>query len=154
MSAAGYRWRQLNQKQREELLEWRKAHGYPWHSSPHRPIFGHLRFLVSASCYEHRHYIGQSLARMDNFAGNLLAMLRVHANQTFAWCVLPNHYHALVEAADIKRLVYQIGAASRPHFARLEHRRTDSRAKSFLPCRRARDAFGSALLGDVELRSP
>ena len=36
-------------------------------------------------------------------------MLATHANQTFAWCVLPNHYHALVEAADIKRLVYQLG---------------------------------------------
>ena len=96
MSAAGYRWRQLNQKQREELLEWRKARGYPWHSPPHRPNFGHLRFLVSAACYKHRHYIGQSLARMDNSAGNLLAVLRVHANQTFACCVLPNHYHALV----------------------------------------------------------
>jgi putative transposase len=39
----------------------------------------------------------------------LLAVLAAHANQTFAWCVLPNHYHALVEAADIKRLVYQLG---------------------------------------------
>src|SRR5438093_11239795 len=92
----GYLWRQLNQKQREELLEWRKARGYPWHSPPHRPNFGHLRFLVSAACYEHRHYIGHSLARMDNFAGNLLAVLAAHANQTFAWRMLPNHHHALV----------------------------------------------------------
>ena len=46
---------------------------------------------------------------MDNFAGDLLAVLAAHANQTFAWCVLPNHYHALVEAADIKRLIYQLG---------------------------------------------
>ena len=109
MSAAGYRWRQLNQKQREELLKWRKARGYPWHSPPHRSNFGHLRFLVSAACYEHRHYIGQSLARMDNFAGNLLAVLEAYTDQTFAWCMLPNHYHALVETADIKRLIYQLG---------------------------------------------
>ena len=46
---------------------------------------------------------------MDNFAGNLLAVLEAHANQTFAWCVLPNHYHALVETADIKGLIYQLG---------------------------------------------
>jgi len=89
MSAAGYLWRQLNQKQREELLEWRKMRGYPWHSPPHRPNFGHLRFLVSAACYEHRHYIGHSLPRIDNFAGDVLAVLAAHANQTFAWCVLP-----------------------------------------------------------------
>ena len=46
---------------------------------------------------------------MDNFAGDLLAALSAHANQTFAWCVVPNHYHTLVEAADIKSLIYQIG---------------------------------------------
>jgi putative transposase len=109
MSAAGYLWRQLNQKQREELLEWRKMRGYPWHSPPHRPNFGHLRFLVSAACYEHRDYIGHCPARMDKFAADLLALLAAHANQTVAWCVLPNHYHALVEAADVKRLVYQLG---------------------------------------------
>ena len=145
MSATGYLWRQLNQKQREELLEWRKIRGYPCHSPPHRPNFGHLRFLISAACYEHRHYIGHSLARIDNFVGGLLAVLAAHANQTFAWCVLPNHYHAVVEAADIKRLVYQLGAASRPHFTRLECRRTHPRTKGFLPRCRARDAFGSTL---------
>lgn len=127
--------------------------GYPWHSLPHRPNFGHLRFPISAACYEHRDYIGQSLLRIDNFAADLLAVLAAHSNQTFAWCVLPNHYHALVEAADIKLLVYQFGAASRPHFARLERRTTDSQAKNFLPCCRARDAFGSTLLGDIELCS-
>jgi REP-associated tyrosine transposase len=109
MSATGYLWRQLNPKQREELLEWRKARGHPWHSPPHRPNFGHLRFHISAACYEHRDHIGQSLPRIDNFTRDLLAVLAAHANQTFAWCVLPNHYHALVEAADIKRLVYQLG---------------------------------------------
>src|SRR4030095_3361244 len=60
MAAARYLWRQLNQKQREELLAWRKERDYPWHSPQHRPNFGHLRFLISAACYEHRHYIGYS----------------------------------------------------------------------------------------------
>jgi hypothetical protein len=42
MAAARYLWRQLNQKQREELLAWRKERDYPWHSPQHRPNFGHL----------------------------------------------------------------------------------------------------------------
>jgi putative transposase len=109
MSGTGYLWRQLNSKQREELLQWRKMRGHPWHSPPHRPNFGHLRFLVSSACYEHRRVIGHSLLRLEHFAADLLAVLAAHANQTFAWCVLPNHYHALVEAADIKRLIYQLG---------------------------------------------
>jgi putative transposase len=102
---ARYLWRRLNGRQREELLAWREARGYPWHSPPHRPNFGHLRFLISAACYEHHHYIGRSPARMDNFARELLALFGAHATQTFAWCVLPNHYHVLAEAGDIKRLL-------------------------------------------------
>jgi putative transposase len=109
MAAARYLWRQLNQKQREELLAWRKERDYPWHSPQHRPNFGHLRFLISAACYEHRHYVGYSLERMDSFSRDLLAVLATHASQTFAWCVLPNHYRALVETPKIKQLLHELG---------------------------------------------
>ena len=109
MSAVLYLWRRLNQKQREELLAWRKTRGHPWHSPPHRPNFGHLRFLISGSCFEHRHHIGRSPERMDNFSRDLLAVFAAHARQTFAWCVLPNHYHALVEAPDVKALLRDLG---------------------------------------------
>ena len=109
MSAPRYLWRQLNEKQRAELLAWRKTRGYPWHSPPHRPNFGHLRFLISASCFEHRHYIGHSPERMDNFLRDLLAVFATHGGQTFAWCILPNHYHALVETPDLKALLREVG---------------------------------------------
>jgi putative transposase len=109
MSAPRYVWRQLHKKQRAELLAWRKQRGYPWHSPPHRSNFGHLRFLISASCYEHRHYIGYTPERMDLFSCDLLMTFTAHAKQTFAWCVLPNHYHALVEAPDIKLLLHELG---------------------------------------------
>ena len=109
MSSPRYLWRDLNEKQRAELLAWRKERGYPWHSPPHRPNFGHLRFLISASCYEHRHHIGKSPERMDLCSRELLKLLNHHARQTFAWCILPNHYHVLVEAPDIKALLYELG---------------------------------------------
>jgi putative transposase len=109
MSAPRYLWRQLNEKQRAELLAWRRTRGYPWHSPPHRPNFGHLRFLISASCFEHRHYIGYGRERMDNFSRDLLAVFATHTAQTFAWCVLPNHYHALVETPDVKALLRELG---------------------------------------------
>jgi len=109
MSAPRFLWRQMNPKQRGELLVWRKDRGYPWHSPAHRPNFGHCRFLISAACYEHHHYIGQNPERMDNFSRDLLAVFAAYAHQTFAWCVLPNHYHALVEAPDIKRLLHELG---------------------------------------------
>ncbi len=109
MSRPQYLWRRLAPKQREELLAWRKERGYPWHSPPHRPNFGHLRFLISAACFEHRHLIGQTPERMEIFSRDLLALLACQASQTFAWCVLPNHYHVLVEAPDIKALLHELG---------------------------------------------
>ena len=109
MSAPRYLWRQLNEKQRAELLLWRRARGYPWHSPPHHPNFGHLRFLISASCFEHRYYIGHTTQRMDNFFARSGGCVRGAREQTFAWCVLPNHYHALVEAPDVKALLHELG---------------------------------------------
>jgi putative transposase len=109
MSKPRYLWRKLTPKQRDELLVWRKDRGQPWHSPPHRPNFGHLRFLISAACYEHHHYIGDSLERMDAFSRDLIEVFTAHASQTFAWCVLPNHYHALVEAPNVKDLLRELG---------------------------------------------
>jgi len=76
---------------------------------PHRPNFGHLRFLISASCFEHHQYIGHSPERMENFSRDLMAVFAAHTTQTFAWCVLPNHYHALVEAPDVQALLRELG---------------------------------------------
>ena len=46
---------------------------------------------------------------MDAFSRDLLAVFAARASQTFAWCVLPNHYHALVEAPDVKELLHELG---------------------------------------------
>jgi len=109
MSRDAYRWRKLTPGQRNELLAWRKARGQPWHSPPHRPNFGHLRFHITAACHEHHDYLGRRPERMDTFAQDLVNVFRKHASQTFAWCVLPNHYHALVETPDILALLGQLG---------------------------------------------
>ena len=104
-----YIWRQLTPKQREEVLAWRKDNARPWHSPPRRPNYGHLHFLVSAACYEHAHHIGLSPQRMDGFSATLLELLQQHKARTVAWCVLPNHYHALVEAPNILKLLHELG---------------------------------------------
>jgi putative transposase len=109
MSTPRYSWRQLTPKQREEVLAWRKENARPWHSPPHRPNYGHMHFLVSAACYEHVHHIGFSPQRMDGFSATLLEVFQQHAARTVAWCVLPNHYHALVEAPNILKLLHELG---------------------------------------------
>jgi putative transposase len=109
MAAPRYLWRQLTPEQRDELLTWRKRKSQPWHSPPHRPNYGHLHFLVSAACYEHHHYIGFTPQRLDAFSTALLEVFQRHATRTVAWCVLPNHYHALVECPDILNLLGELG---------------------------------------------
>jgi putative transposase len=104
-----YRWRQLTAEQRDELLAWRKDRGAPWHSPPHQTNFGQTHFHITAACYEHHAHIGRDPARMDSFSGDLLAVFDAHAAQTFAWCVLPNHYHALVEVPDIFLVLRKLG---------------------------------------------
>lgn len=109
MSQPQYRWRQLTRKQRVELLAWRKSRGHPWHSPPHRDDTDRVRFHVTAACFEHRPYIGCSPARLDAFTDALLTLFAANADQTFAWCVLPNHYHVLVETLDILALLGKLG---------------------------------------------
>jgi putative transposase len=106
---ARYIWRQLSPEQRERLLTWRQENQRPWHSPPHRPNFGHVSFLVSAACYMHRPHIGFSPERMDVFAGELLAIVQQHGGSVAAWCVLPNHYHLLLESANILKLLHPLG---------------------------------------------
>jgi len=109
MSPPDYRWRQLTPEQRAELLAWRKARGYPWHSPPHRADANHQRFHVTAACFEHQSHIGYSPARLDAFAQDLLALFATCGSQTLAWCVLPNHYHTLVETANVLSLLRELG---------------------------------------------
>ena len=104
-----YLWRQLTDGQRGELLAWRRDRGCPWHSPPHRPNEGFLRYHITASCFEHHPHIGLSLARAEAFAQGLLEVLSRGENQVHAWCVLPNHYHALVATEDVLGLLREIG---------------------------------------------
>lgn len=109
MSQTHYYWRRLTTKQREDLLKWRRDLKRPWHSPPHRPNFGRFRFHISAACYEHAPHIGHSVERMEAFSATLLDTVRSHSDEVFCWCVLPNHYHVLVNTPNVLRLVYELG---------------------------------------------
>ena len=109
MASARYLWRELTSKQREELLAWRVARLRPWHSPPHLSEAGRFCFHISAACYEHAEHIGFSKERMDSFSDALLAQLAEVGGQTLAWCVLPNHYHALIRTEDLTQLLVGLG---------------------------------------------
>lgn len=104
-----YLWRRLSDEERGEVLELRKARGLPWHRPPHREFEGPVTFIITAACYEHRHIVGSSRHRMADFEKTILDACAEAAANTFAWCILPNHYHLLTRTDNIKLLRKEIG---------------------------------------------
>jgi putative transposase len=46
---------------------------------------------------------------MTQFTEMWLALLSAHTVRIPAWCVLPNHYHALVETPNVLELLWELG---------------------------------------------
>lgn len=89
-------------------MAFRHLQGLPWHSPPHRGS-DKMRYLLTAACFEHRPIIGENPVRMRSFSETLLHTLAPHVRRVVAWCVLPNHYHALVETENILATLRDIG---------------------------------------------
>ena len=79
----------------------------PWHSPP--TVFHEGRFHVAAACLDHRPHIGVNLKRIESFSELLLSVLKKSGTPFFAWCVLPNHYHLLIETRNLSALKWQLG---------------------------------------------
>jgi len=99
----------MSASERKSALELRKARNLPWHSPPHLDFEVAKQYLVSASCYEHAFIIGKSPDRMTECESEILSLFRELCSQVYAWCVLPNHYHALIKTERIKELRKSIG---------------------------------------------
>ena len=104
-----YRWRKLDEEAREKLLKWRKQQNHPWHRPPHREGYGDACYHITAACFEHKPHVGRSIERMQSFSDMLLAVLSEHGAQIHAWCVLPNHYHLLVQTERVLDLLFDLG---------------------------------------------
>ncbi len=100
-----YDWRRLNDVQQAELLAYRKDRHRPWHSPPHFIVEGHRNYIISATCYEHVSVIGQSATRMDEFSNTLVEAATQLSDKLFAWCVLPNHYHLVLQTVKLEQLL-------------------------------------------------
>jgi putative transposase len=102
-----YVWRSLTEEQRKEVLAYRIGLHRPWHSPP--LLFKEGGFHLSAACFEHQPHIGHNPDRMADFSQRLLKRVEENNSPVFAWCVLPNHFHLLIETDDLSRLKKEIG---------------------------------------------
>ena len=104
-----YVWRKLTAKQRSEVLRDRLQNDRPKHSLFHVASDTTTYYLISAACYEHKPIIGLFADRIRKLERDLVDLLNQECQQIFAWTILPNHYHALVDASDVKRLLKAVG---------------------------------------------
>jgi putative transposase len=94
-----YDYRKMTPEERQQVLQERRACGYPPHSPPHfRGIGGY--YLITVACYEHRH-IFERINDLSYLADDVLNALMEAEIQPLAWIFLPNHYHFLAEVEDI-----------------------------------------------------
>jgi len=104
-----YDYRKMTTEQRREAVEYRRRRERPWHSPPHWEFAGRLQFMISSSCYEHAHIIGVTPQRISECENALLDACQKFATNVYAWCVLPNHYHFLVQTDRLKELRGALG---------------------------------------------
>ena len=104
-----YDWRKMTAQEREQTLSLRNLRHRPWHSPPHFDFKGIQCYLISASCYEHADIIGRDHARMTECEHETLKIFRDFCESLHAWCILPNHYHALMKTNRIMALRHALG---------------------------------------------
>ncbi len=104
-----YEWRKLTTKQRDKLLTSRQKNQRPWHSPPHFEPDAPQCFHLSAACYEHSPIIGTTPSRMEAFEAELIKLFSESGRTLHAWCILPNHWHALIQTEMLKETIAKIG---------------------------------------------
>ena len=103
-----YDWRRMSERERRAAFGARLATHRPWHGPPHE-LKHEYTYHLSAACYEHAPLIGASPARLAECEAELLETLKTCCERVHAWCLLPNHYHALVDTLDLDATLRLIG---------------------------------------------
>jgi putative transposase len=103
-----YNWRRMTAEQRELVLRLRKLSHHPWQGPPHRTA-ERAQYHVDAANYEHRVVVGHTPSRMAWFEAAVLSVLQEAGAHVLAWCILPNHYHLLIQTEDVLATIKALG---------------------------------------------
>ncbi len=94
-----YEYRKLTPKEREDVVLYRREHGYPLHAPAH-PFREAGYYLITAVNFEHAPVM-DSADRRTEFEMLLLGALRGIQAELIAWVILPNHYHMLIDVESL-----------------------------------------------------
>ena len=65
--------------------------------------------MISSAIYEHQPVIGVTPERMTEFERALRETCDQFTTKVYAWCILPNHYHLLLQTERLKELRAELG---------------------------------------------
>jgi putative transposase len=110
-----YENRKLTPKELQDIVHYRREHGYPLHAPPH-PFRDAGYYLITAAIFGHKPIMA-ALRRRSEFEILLIGGMKEIQADTIAWVVLPNHYHILVDLDSLDSvssgLKYLHGTTSR-----------------------------------------
>ena len=104
-----YDYRKMTAEQQREAVAYRRRQQRPWRSPPHWEFRGKHQFLISAACYQHAPIIGNTQSRMSDCEKELLTICETYTTALYAWCILPNHYHMVLQTDRLEELRAAIG---------------------------------------------
>ncbi|MFA6566577.1 MAG: hypothetical protein WCS96_00045 [Victivallales bacterium] len=90
-----YKYRQLDEIQKQDVLNYRRFAQLPLHEPPHYFDDVNKTYVLTAANFEHRN-IMNTPERRKSFEFLMLKEIST-IGDIFAWCVLPNHYHFLAK---------------------------------------------------------
>ena len=92
----------MTAEERSFVLNQRRMLKLPLHSPPHpQEIPG--QYLITAACYEHQRFFNEP-ATLSFLTEETLVPMNESGFKLGAWVFLPNHYHLLLYADDLKTL--------------------------------------------------
>ena len=95
-----YDYRRMGPEERGEVLQIRRARGFPLHAPPHIYL-GPGVYLLSAACYEHKP-IFDSPSLLTYLEQTILQTMMSEQIRCDAWIFLPNHYHLLAHLENME----------------------------------------------------
>jgi putative transposase len=103
-----YDYRRMTLSERQAIVEYRRVRGFPLHKPPHLNLGPGWYFITAATFEHHPHFADpRELTALER---RLLEALRSAELPCAAWVVLPNHYHALVEAPKLSVVGGAVGS--------------------------------------------
>jgi putative transposase len=96
-----YNYRKMTEEQRKTVLRTRRINNLPLHEPFHKFDEFSKTYLISAANFEHK-AIMKTEVRRQYLEEMLFSVFNKDDSKIHCWCILPNHYHILINIDLLK----------------------------------------------------